>query len=183
MLVSPWYRVCPLFFFYSMGSWELNAWYLGSMESTLTKTLSFNKLGSREPPALHGLVYSRLGSVILLSLRWDLFLVSTRITPSTMCVLNVIHVQDTGPPSWRLKFSVESGSRYKVSWSPHCFVCFLFVASNLYNLKNPILVAIIAGKFHDLSKPAFIVLFALLQFFFNFGANTCVIFLFNLNLN
>ncbi|KIK05299.1 hypothetical protein K443DRAFT_675254 [Laccaria amethystina LaAM-08-1] len=35
-----------------------------------------------------------------------------------------------------------------------------------------LLLAVIAGKFHDLSKPAFIVCFALLQFFFNFGANT-----------
>ena len=33
-------------------------------------------------------------------------------------------------------------------------------------------VAILAGKFHTLSKPAFIVCFALLQFFFNFGANS-----------
>lgn len=32
-------------------------------------------------------------------------------------------------------------------------------------------VAILAAKFHTLSKPAFIVLFALLQFFFNFGPN------------
>lgn len=35
-----------------------------------------------------------------------------------------------------------------------------------------LLLAVIAGKFHDLSKPAFIVCFALLQFFFNFGANS-----------
>jgi len=33
-------------------------------------------------------------------------------------------------------------------------------------------LAILAGRFHSLSKPAFIVNFALLQFFFNFGANT-----------
>ncbi|KAJ7191303.1 major facilitator superfamily domain-containing protein [Mycena pura] len=33
-------------------------------------------------------------------------------------------------------------------------------------------LAILAGKFHTLSHPAFIVCFALLQFFFNFGANT-----------
>ncbi|KAF8156352.1 phosphate transporter [Pholiota molesta] len=33
-------------------------------------------------------------------------------------------------------------------------------------------LGILAGKFHELSKPAFIVCFALLQFFFNFGANT-----------
>lgn len=35
-----------------------------------------------------------------------------------------------------------------------------------------LLVGIIAGCFHTLSKTAFIVCFALLQFFFNFGANT-----------
>jgi hypothetical protein len=35
-----------------------------------------------------------------------------------------------------------------------------------------LIVGILAGKFHTLSKPAFIVNFALLQFFFNFGANT-----------
>ncbi|KAJ8503655.1 hypothetical protein ONZ45_g10683 [Pleurotus djamor] len=33
-------------------------------------------------------------------------------------------------------------------------------------------LAILAGKFDSLSTPAFIVNFALLQFFFNFGANT-----------
>ena len=36
-------------------------------------------------------------------------------------------------------------------------------------------VGILAGKFHTLSTPAFIVCFAFLQFFFNFGANTYVI--------
>ncbi|KAF9000818.1 major facilitator superfamily domain-containing protein [Cyathus striatus] len=35
-----------------------------------------------------------------------------------------------------------------------------------------LLLGILAGKFTLLSKPAFIVCFALLQFFFNFGANT-----------
>ncbi|KZV84844.1 MFS general substrate transporter [Exidia glandulosa HHB12029] len=33
-------------------------------------------------------------------------------------------------------------------------------------------LGVLAGKFHDLSTPAFIVCFAFLQFFFNFGANT-----------
>ena len=33
-------------------------------------------------------------------------------------------------------------------------------------------VGILAGKFYTLSTPAFIVCFAFLQFFFNFGANT-----------
>ena len=35
-------------------------------------------------------------------------------------------------------------------------------------------VGILAGKFYTLSTPAFIVCFAFLQFFFNFGANTYV---------
>ena len=35
-------------------------------------------------------------------------------------------------------------------------------------------VGVLAGNFHSLSKPAFIVCFAFLQFFFNFGANTYV---------
>lgn len=39
-------------------------------------------------------------------------------------------------------------------------------------LITALLLAVIAGKFYELSKPAFIVCFALLQFFFNFGANT-----------
>lgn len=38
-----------------------------------------------------------------------------------------------------------------------------------------LLLAVIAGKFHDLSKPAFIVCFALLQFFFNFGDRKSVV--------
>ncbi|RDB24357.1 putative metabolite transporter C2H8.02 [Hypsizygus marmoreus] len=39
-------------------------------------------------------------------------------------------------------------------------------------LMSALFLAIIAGLFNSLSKPAFIVNFALLQFFFNFGANT-----------
>lgn len=39
-------------------------------------------------------------------------------------------------------------------------------------LMEALFLAILAGKFHSLSKPAFIVVFALLQFFFNFGANS-----------
>lgn len=39
-------------------------------------------------------------------------------------------------------------------------------------LLEALFLAILAGKFHTLSTPAFIVCFALLQFFFNFGANT-----------
>lgn len=38
-------------------------------------------------------------------------------------------------------------------------------------LMAALFLGILAGKFHTLSKPAFIVCFALLQFFFNFGAN------------
>ncbi|GLB45269.1 putative sugar (and other) transporter [Lyophyllum shimeji] len=39
-------------------------------------------------------------------------------------------------------------------------------------LMAALFLGILAGKFHTLSKPAFIVNFAFLQFFFNFGANT-----------
>ncbi|KAJ6521672.1 MFS inorganic phosphate transporter [Mycena vulgaris] len=39
-------------------------------------------------------------------------------------------------------------------------------------LMAALFLAILAAKFHTLSKPGFIVCFALLQFFFNFGANT-----------
>ncbi|KAJ7624030.1 major facilitator superfamily domain-containing protein [Mycena polygramma] len=39
-------------------------------------------------------------------------------------------------------------------------------------LLAALFLAILAGKFHTLSKPAFVVCFAFLQFFFNFGANT-----------
>ncbi|EJF65579.1 MFS general substrate transporter [Dichomitus squalens] len=39
-------------------------------------------------------------------------------------------------------------------------------------LLAALFLAILAGKFHTLSTPAFVVCFAFLQFFFNFGANT-----------
>jgi len=39
-------------------------------------------------------------------------------------------------------------------------------------LMAALFLAILAGRFHELSSPAFIVCFAFLQFFFNFGANT-----------
>ena len=41
-------------------------------------------------------------------------------------------------------------------------------------MRACIIVGILAGNFHKLSTPAFIVCFAFLQFFFNFGANTYV---------
>ncbi|PPQ64102.1 hypothetical protein CVT24_008919 [Panaeolus cyanescens] len=39
-------------------------------------------------------------------------------------------------------------------------------------LLSGLFLAVLAGCFHTLSKPAFIVCFAFMQFFFNFGANT-----------
>lgn len=39
-------------------------------------------------------------------------------------------------------------------------------------LMAALFLGVLAGKFHELSKAAFIVCFAFLQFFFNFGANT-----------
>ncbi|KAM5536672.1 hypothetical protein V8D89_009600 [Ganoderma adspersum] len=39
-------------------------------------------------------------------------------------------------------------------------------------LLAALFLGVLAGNFHSLSKPAFIVCFAFLQFFFNFGANT-----------
>ncbi|KAG8941961.1 hypothetical protein FRC04_003920 [Tulasnella sp. 424] len=39
-------------------------------------------------------------------------------------------------------------------------------------LMEALFLGIMAGRFYELSKPAFIVNFALLQFFFNFGANS-----------
>jgi len=39
-------------------------------------------------------------------------------------------------------------------------------------LMAALFLGILAGRFHSLSKPAFVVCFAFLQFFFNFGANT-----------
>ncbi|KAG8682911.1 hypothetical protein FRC09_016443 [Ceratobasidium sp. 395] len=38
-------------------------------------------------------------------------------------------------------------------------------------IMSSVFLAILAAKFHTLSTPAFIVCFALMQFFFNFGAN------------
>jgi len=41
-------------------------------------------------------------------------------------------------------------------------------------LLAALMLGILAGKFHELSSVAFILCFALLQFFFNFGANTVI---------
>ena len=43
---------------------------------------------------------------------------------------------------------------------------------SIQHLTSPLTVAILAAKFHTLSHVSFIVCFAFLQFFFNFGANT-----------
>jgi PHS family inorganic phosphate transporter-like MFS transporter len=50
-------------------------------------------------------------------------------------------------------------------FSPYSRECITEVDS------NRVIVAILASRFNELSIPAFVTLFALLQFFFNFGAN------------
>lgn len=52
------------------------------------------------------------------------------------------------------------------------FPCVLTQSSSASDHLHDLQVGVLAGKFHELSKAAFIVCFAFLQFFFNFGANT-----------
>ena len=73
--------------------------------------------------------------------------------------------------SLRLKSSAANGSRSRASSSRHSSVS-ISLYSRFDSTLTPLsAVGILAGKFYSLSTVSFIVCFALLQFFFNFGAN------------
>jgi len=85
--------------------------------------------------------------------------------------------QITMHQSWPLRNWVASGFRSRDSWSLLFSIQF-HIAFQSTNPDSKYTVGILAAKFNTLSKPAFILCFAFLQFFFNFGANTWVNFAF-----
>ncbi|KAJ7218853.1 major facilitator superfamily domain-containing protein [Mycena rebaudengoi] len=86
----------------------------------------------------------------------------------------------TGTP-WEKLFNISTGNMIitALGFVPGCYVSILTIEKlgrkwiQLQGfLLEALFLAILAGKFHTLSKTGFIVCFTLLQFFFNFGANT-----------
>ncbi|KAJ7229469.1 major facilitator superfamily domain-containing protein [Mycena rebaudengoi] len=86
----------------------------------------------------------------------------------------------TGTP-WEKLFNISTGNMIitALGFVPGCYVSILTIEKlgrkwiQLQGfLFEALFLAILAGKFHTLSKTGFIVCFTLLQFFFNFGANT-----------
>ncbi|KAJ7234736.1 major facilitator superfamily domain-containing protein [Mycena rebaudengoi] len=86
----------------------------------------------------------------------------------------------TGTP-WEKLFNISTGNMIitALGFVPGYYVSILTIEKlgrkwiQLQGfLLEALFLAILAGKFHTLSKTGFIVCFTLLQFFFNFGANT-----------
>ncbi|CUA71144.1 Putative inorganic phosphate transporter C8E4,01c [Schizosaccharomyces pombe 972h-] [Rhizoctonia solani] len=103
------------------------------------------------------------------------------INLNTNVVLQQIGFDGSGNNTWHKLFRISTGNLIitALGFVPGYYVSVLtveylgrkfiqvmgFVMSSLF-------LAILAGKFHSLSPAAFIVCFAFMQFFFNFGANT-----------
>ncbi|KAF8202598.1 phosphate transporter [Mycena galopus ATCC 62051] len=86
----------------------------------------------------------------------------------------------TGTP-WEKLYKISTGNTIitVLGFVPGYYVCVLLIEKLGRKwiqiqgfLMAALFLAILAAKFTTLSKPAFIVCFSLLQFFFNFGANT-----------
>lgn len=120
------------------------------------------------------------------------------INLNTSVVLQQIGFDGAGNNAWHKIFRVATGNLIitALGFVPGYYVTVLtvewlgrkwiqiqgFIMSSVFreylthyttnqNAHELFLVAILAAKFHTLSTPAFIVCFALMQFFFNFGAN------------
>ncbi|KAG8780079.1 hypothetical protein FRC12_023489 [Ceratobasidium sp. 428] len=102
------------------------------------------------------------------------------INLNTSVVLQQIGFDGAGNNAWHKMFRISTGNLiitalgfvpgyyvtvFTVEWLGRKFIQVQgFIMSSVF-------LAILAAKFHTLSTPAFIVCFALMQFFFNFGAN------------
>jgi len=101
-------------------------------------------------------------------------------------VLQQIHFAGTNEPEWQSLFHISTGNLIitALGFVPGYYVTILtieYLGRKWIQIQGflcaALFLAILAGKFHELSIPAFVTLFALLQFFFNFGANaTCYIY-------
>jgi len=96
-------------------------------------------------------------------------------------VLQQIGFDGSAGSAWEKLFKVSTGNIIitALGFVPGYYVCILLIevlGRKWIQIQGFIMagvfLAILAGKFHTLSKPGFIVCFSFLQFFFNFGANT-----------
>jgi len=101
-------------------------------------------------------------------------------------VLQQIGFAGKNEPEWQSLFHIATGNLIitALGFVPGYYVTILtieYLGRKWIQVQGflcaALFLGILAGKFHDLSIPAFVTLFALLQFFFNFGANaTCYIY-------
>ncbi|KAG8746622.1 hypothetical protein FRC10_004224 [Ceratobasidium sp. 414] len=102
------------------------------------------------------------------------------INLNTSVVLQQIGFDGAGNNAWHKIFRIATGNLIitALGFVPGYYVTVLtverlgrkFIQIQGF-IMSSVFLAILAAKFHTLSTPAFIVCFALMQFFFNFGAN------------
>ncbi|KAG8688633.1 hypothetical protein FRC08_011322 [Ceratobasidium sp. 394] len=102
------------------------------------------------------------------------------INLNTSVVLQQIGFDGAGNNAWHKMFRIATGNLIitALGFVPGYYVTVLtvewlgrkFIQIQGF-IMSSVFLAILAAKFHTLSTPAFIVCFALMQFFFNFGAN------------
>ncbi|KAG9081517.1 hypothetical protein FRC06_005523, partial [Ceratobasidium sp. 370] len=102
------------------------------------------------------------------------------INLNTSVVLQQIGFDGAGNNAWHKMFRIATGNMIitALGFVPGYYVTVLtvewlgrkFIQIQGF-IMSSVFLAILAAKFHTLSTPAFIVCFALMQFFFNFGAN------------
>ncbi|KAJ7681559.1 inorganic phosphate transporter [Mycena rosella] len=114
--------------------------------------------------------------IACVTIRWIL-----RHQPKPNVVLEEINFDGKTGSAWEKLFKVSTGNIIitALGFVPGYYASILLIEVLGRKwiqiqgfLMAALFLAILAAKFHTLSKPAFIVCFAFLQFFFNFGANT-----------
>ncbi|KEP49928.1 inorganic phosphate transporter [Rhizoctonia solani 123E] len=103
------------------------------------------------------------------------------INLNTNVVLQQIGFDGSGNNTWHKLFRIATGNLIitALGFVPGYYVSVLTVEylgrkfiQSMGFIMSSLFLAILAGKFYTLSPAAFIVCFAFMQFFFNFGANT-----------
>lgn len=145
------------------------------MESISTRMSFYSRLASLEllaPPGKNSSIFRPVVSIQNIHLFHHILTLVSGIIITALGFL---------PGYYVTVLTIEKLGRKWIQVSCACLKCYYSLAdySKIQGfLLAAVFLGILAGRFDDLNHASFIVLFALLQFFFNFGANTYVIFLF-----
>jgi len=131
--------------------------------------------------------WRHLKNLIATSVCWFLLDVAFYgINLNQSVVLQQIHFNGKDEPEWQSLFHIATGNLIitALGFVPGYYVTILtieYLGRKWIQIQGflfaALFLAVLAARFNELSIPAFVTLFALLQFFFNFGANaTCYIY-------